>query len=500
MKEQQLKQKPKEKKQQIGPPVVNNKLNKTSPTKPTPSIVELQKKLPNNIGAGNSSNYKNGMSYAAKSAMKLNEDKEASSSKSLENSSNLIITEEFPPVTSLHKPVQSVVSKPTVASLFQTNRNNIKQNSIKIPTQAVAPLPQQQPQQQPQEQSRSLSPIKKPGFSISPDVQRCDSVEPNKNNNIFVSLNKEEKEDKNGKYEIFNPLLNEKLGLIVTPPPIVLNEIELEGNVIPAQKKPIIAPKTTKMTITNKKPNLFPDFKDNGKDLDIDSTQNTPNVDSPKKAVGAERPIGFKPTVNLPTAIVAPVPITKPIGPPPPSAHPSIQHQQILRDLIGNDNIPQQIVMASNQQHIIKTTPPPGLQNLSPLENNNQFQTTQQKLYNPLISTQFCELPTNAQMNPQMLQMILNNNTSNNMILNSSFINNQQNQQYSFINSQTKLVSNNQIIKQELHPIGSTRPNKFPQHQQQQHQNKLNFNAPAFQKLSMMNGCSTTQIVNEKFE
>ncbi len=489
------------------------KSNKNSPNKPeivktTPLPIEQsQKKIPVNANS-----YTNGMSYAAKSAIKLNEDTAKTNSKSLENTSNFISTDEFPPVT-VHKPP---ITKPTVASLFQTNRV-IKQNSIKIPTQAVAPLPQQQQQQQ---ESRSLSPIKKPCFIISPDTQqRCDSVEPIKNLNQVegeVGVNEEdeveeEEEENKKKDEIFNPsLLNEKLGSIVTPPPISLNDnIELETNVISKiVKKPVIAPPTQATTkivssgAMNKKSVLFPDFKDNGKDLEIDSTHNTPNVDSPKKAVGAERPFGFKPTsINLPTAIVAPSPaipvITKPIGPVP-------HQQQILRDLIGNDNIPQQVMNTSNQQ-FIKTTPPPGLQKLSPLENNFNQQTTQQKLYNPLISTQFCELPNT--MNPQILQMFLNTNTSingNSMILNNSFINQQQQQQYPFINnSQTKLLSNNnQIIKQELHPIGSTRPNimdnnnKFPQSQQQQ-QNKLNFNASSFQKLSMMNGCTTQ---NEYFE
>lgn len=67
---------------------------------------------------------------------------------------------------------------------------------------------------------------------------------------------------------------------------------------------------TASGTSTKSSLSLFGDFKDNGVDREIDAApeDTAQKTDSPKKPVGAERPIGFnKPSNNLPTAIVAPI-------------------------------------------------------------------------------------------------------------------------------------------------------------------------------------------------
>lgn len=518
------------------PPAIVIKSNKNSPnTKqdasnkiPQSLTIEQQKKV--STVSSNSSSYTNGMSYAAKSAMKLNEESSSSmarsSSKSSDLSKNLISVDEFPPVT-VHKP-------PTLASLFQNNRINSPKattNTIKIPTQTVAPLIQEN------FQSRSLSPIKKPGYM----QQRPESIEPQKS----IAYDAVDSLD--------DLIVNESplaAGPLVTPPPPVTPTVQVSKNSIELiQQNEAIARKPISMPALAKKSSFFTDFRNNGKDLDIDSTNNAPNVDSPKKAVGAERPIGFKP--NLPTAVVtpslvAPTPIGKPIG----SGLTSSQASQFIQPIHQHH---QQIVSSSSSNDInshkpqavqySKTTPsPPGLQSVSSLDNFQQ----QQKLFNPIISTpQFCELPAN--MNPQMLQMILNNNNnkifqpnaqpnpllnnnfhstnSNSLLLNNVFNNNQQKPQYSnqmmLINQQSmKQHQDQQQHKIELNPIGSSRPSSvklFPHQihlqQPQQHQlgNRMNFNVQqTLQKFNSSNinnnntingSCLNTQgVVNEYYE
>ena len=443
--------------------------------------------------------------------MKINDDSSNKilSSKTPEANKNFISADEFPPVT-VYNSTQKLTPPPalmkhTATSQLVTNDNRIsKTNQTKIPTQTVAPLPL------PQEnlQSRSLSPIKKPVF-LSPNLEqivRPESVEPQVDS---VKMDK-----------MSNPktLLDPTLSIISDLDPIV-NSKSININAI---KKPITSLNNSNVS---RKPSssLFGDFKDNGIDLPIDSLHNAPNVDSPKKAVGAERPIGFK---YLPTAIVLPnsvnsVPtsiipttsqslvnttIAKPIG--------SGSTNQLPSALVSPMQHPPPILLDDSDSIVyIKTTPPPGLQNLSPLHLTSEINDAndqikfQQNMYNPLVPGQCDELSSLInQTNPNMLHLLNFNlppnstpnpvNTSN-LLPNNGFSNYKQyviNNNIPF-NSQSKLPNQNfhqttQI--NELNAIGSR--SKAPQQQ-----NKMNVQAlpQLFQKFqvpsSIFNGSLNTQ-------